>query len=134
MRSSYIELTCRKCSITRRVALLWKVLKGQLIFSYQVIFLFNLSRNIVALQFERVVARIMTACSTCHATSFSIASWDNMSRKVVSSSTFCNNFFQLATLKCVAWKIEHAVLIQAITLFNLQCNNVAQQVERKCCP
>ena len=28
-------------------------------------FLFNLSRNIVALQVERVVARTITACSTC---------------------------------------------------------------------
>ena len=36
-------------------------------------FSFNLSRNIVALQVERVAARITTACSTCHATNFSVA-------------------------------------------------------------
>ena len=34
----------------------------------RVTFLFNLSRNIVAFQVERVVARITTACSTCLAT------------------------------------------------------------------
>ena len=33
-----------------------------------------LSRNIVALQDERVVAHITTACSTFHATNFSVAS------------------------------------------------------------
>ena len=45
--------------------------KGQVI---QATFLFNLSRNIVALQVELVVARITTACSTCLATNFSVAS------------------------------------------------------------
>ena len=57
-----------------------------------------------------------------------------MLRKVDPSSTFCNKFLQLATLKFVAWQVEHAVVIRATTLFNLQCNNVARQVERKCCP
>ena len=37
-------------------------------------FLFNLSRNIVALQVEQVVARSTTACPTCLATNFSVAS------------------------------------------------------------
>ena len=37
-------------------------------------FLFNLWRNIVALQVEQVVARIITACSTFHATNFSVVS------------------------------------------------------------
>ena len=36
--------------------------------------LFNLSRNIAALQVERVVARITTACSTCLSTNVSVAS------------------------------------------------------------
>ena len=53
-----------------------------------------------------------------------------MLRKVDPSSTFCNKFFKLATLKFVAWKVEHVVVIWATTLFNLQCNNVAPQVER----
>ena len=46
-------------------------LKGPVI---QATFLFNLSRNIVALQVERVVARITTTFSTCLATNFSVAS------------------------------------------------------------
>ena len=43
-----------------------------------------------------------------------------MLRKVDPSSNFCNKFFQLATLKFVAWKVEHAVVIQATTSFT--CN------------
>ena len=31
-------------------------------------------------------------------------------------------------------KLRAKVVIRATTLFNLQCNNVARQVERKCCP
>ena len=46
-----------------------------------------------------------------------------MLRKVDPSSTFCNKCFQFATLKFVVWKVEHAVVIRATTLFNLQCNN-----------
>ena len=57
-----------------------------------------------------------------------------MLHKVDTSYTFFNIFFQLATLKFVAWQVEHAVVIWATKLFNLQCNNVVQQVERKCCP
>ena len=58
-------------------------------------FSFNLWRNgIVALQVERAfVARITTACSTCHATNFSVVSCRNMLHEVDPSSTFCNNFF-----------------------------------------
>ena len=78
--------------------------KGQVI---RAAFLFNLSRNIVALQVERVVARITTTCSTCLATNFSVASCSNMLHKVEPSSTFCNNFSQLATLKFVARQVEH---------------------------
>ena len=78
--------------------------KGQVI---RETFSFNLWRNIVALQVERVVAT-----------------------EVDPSSTFWNKFFQLATLKFVAWQVEHAVVIRATTLFNLQCNSrVARQVE-----
>ena len=56
-----------------------------------------------------------------------------MLRKV--NPNFFNKFFQLATLKSVACKVEHAVEIRATTLFNLQCNNhVGGQVERKCFP
>ncbi len=62
-------------------------------------FLFNLSRNIVALQVERDVARITTPCSTCLATNFDVASCSNMLHKVEPSSTFCNNFFQTVYLE-----------------------------------
>ena len=80
----------------------------------------------VALQLERVAARITTPCSTFHATNFSVVSCIcNMLHKVDPSSTFCNIFFQLATLKFVVVQVEHRVLIWATTLFNLQCNNVA---------
>ena len=41
---------------------------------------------------------------------------------------------QLATSKFVAWQVESEIVIRATTLFNLQCNSVARQVERKCCP
>ena len=58
----------------------------------------------------------------------------NWLNKVHQSSTFYNKLFQLAILKFVAWQVEHGVVIRAKTLFNLQCNNVARQVERKCCP
>ena len=78
-------------------------------------FLFNLSCNIV----ERVVARITNACSTCLAINFGVASC-NMLHKVEPSSTFCNFFFQLATLKFVARQVEHAVIIRATT--RLTCN------------
>ena len=43
-----------------------------------------------------------------------------MLRKVDPSSTFCSNLFQLATLKFVAWKVEHGVVIRATT--SLTCN------------
>ena len=69
-------------------------------------FLFNLSRNIVALQVERVVVHISTACSTCLATNFGVASCSNMLYKVEPSSTFCNTFF----LKFVARHVEHTVV------------------------
>ena len=58
-----------------------------------------------------------------------------MLRKVDPSSSFCNKLFQLATLKVVAWQVEHAVVIRATT--SLTCtefNNVARHVELKCCP
>ena len=58
-------------------------------------FLFNLSRNIVALQIELVVARITTAWSTCLTTNFGVESCSNMLQKVEPSSPFCNNFFNL---------------------------------------
>ena len=43
-----------------------------------------------------------------------------MLRKVDPNCTFCNIFFQLATLKFVVWKVEHAVVIRGIT--SLTCN------------
>ena len=45
-----------------------------------------------------------------------------MLRKVDPSSTFCNKFFQLATLKFVAWKVEHGVVIRATTERFSTCN------------
>ena len=83
---------------------------------------------------ERVVASITNLCSSCHATYFSFVSCNNMLSKEDLSSTFCNKFFQLVTMKYVAWKVEHAAVIRATTLFNLQNRNVMRQVERKCCP
>ena len=65
-----------------------RYVKGQ---GMQEKFSFNLSGNIVTLQVERVVARINTACSTCHATNFSVASCSDTLRKVDQISTFCNN-------------------------------------------
>ena len=58
-------------------------------------FSFNLWRNgVVALQVERAfVARITTACSTCHATNFSVVNCSNLLHEVDPSSTFCNKFF-----------------------------------------
>ena len=47
---------------------------------------------------------------------------------------FLEQIFQPASLKFFAWKVEHAVVIRATMLFKLQCNNVARQVEQKCCP
>ena len=48
---------------------------------------------------------------------------------------FFEQIFSTCNTEFVAWKVEHVVVIRATTLFNLQCNNVAQQVERgKCCP
>ena len=41
-----------------------------------------------------------------------------MLRKVDPVPTFCNQFFQLATLKFVAWQVEHAVVIRATKFFN----------------
>ena len=76
--------------------------------------------TIVRHKVERVVARITTACSTCHATNFSVASCSNMLRKVDPSSTFCIKCFQLATLKFVACKVDHAVVVRATT--SLICN------------
>ena len=48
---------------------------------------------------------------------------------------FLQQFYQLETLKFVAWQVEHEwYIIRATTLFNWQCNNVARKVERKCYP
>ena len=43
-----------------------------------------------------------------------------MLHKVEPSPTFCNNFFQLATMKFVTRQVEHAVEIRATT--HLTCN------------
>ncbi len=81
----------------------WFTHKGPVI---RATFLFNLSRNIVALQIERVVARITTARSTCLATNFGGASWKKLLQKVELGSTLCNMFLQLATPKFVAsWNL-----------------------------
>ena len=41
---------------------------------------------------------------------------------------------QLANRNLLHGKLGAKVAIRVTTLFNLQCNNVALQVERKCCP
>ncbi len=75
----------------------------------------NLSRNIVALPVERVVARISTARSTCLATDFGVASWKKLLQKVELGSTLCNMLLQFAALKFVASQVERAVEIRATT-------------------
>ncbi len=55
----------------------------------------SLSRNIVALPVERVVARISAARSTFLATNFSAANCSNMLHKVELISTFCKKKFNL---------------------------------------
>ena len=46
---------------------------------------------------------------------WAVASCSNMLHQVEPSSTFYNNVFQLATLKCVARQVEHTVVIRATT-------------------
>ena len=58
----------------------------------------------------------------------------NLLPKVEPSSTSCNMLLQLATLKFVARQVACRVVIRATKLCNLQSNNVARQVARKCCP
>ena len=45
-----------------------------------------------------------------------------MLRKVGPSSTFCNKFFQLATLKLVVWQVEHAVSVAIRETTRSTCN------------
>ena len=59
---------------------------------------------------------------------------ESLLQKVELGSTWRNMLPQLATSKFVAWQVESEGVIRATRLFNLQCNNVARQVERKCCP
>ena len=59
---------------------------------------------------------------------------ETLLQKAELGSTLRNMLPQLATSKFVAGKLGAKVAIRATTLFNLQCNNVALQVERKCCP
>ena len=54
-----------------------------------------------------------------------------MLRKVDPSSSFWKNLCKkIPTLKFFTWNVEHAVVIRATTLFNLQYNNVARQIEK----
>ena len=53
-------------------------------------------------------------------------------QKVELGSTLCNMLLQLATLKFVARQVEHAVVVRITT--RSTCNNVAREVEQKCCP
>ena len=55
-------------------------------------------------------------------------------QKVELESTLRNTLPQLATLYFVARQVGHNVVIRVTMCFNLQCNNVARQVEEKCCP
>ena len=100
-----------------------RLFKGPVI---QATFLFNMTRNIVALRVERVVARITTVCSTCLATNFSVASLKKLLQKVELGSTFFNMLVLLATLKFVARRGSNTSNIS----FNLQCNNIARQVAK----
>ena len=55
-------------------------------------------------------------------------------QKVELESTLRNTLPQLATLYFVARQVGHNVVIRVTMCFNLQCNNVARQVEEKCFP
>ena len=57
----------------------------------------------------------------------------NLLQKVELESTLGNMLPQLTTLYFVARQVGHNVVIRATTCFNLQYNNVASQVEEKCC-
>ena len=54
-----------------------------------------------------------------------------MLRKVDPSSSFCNNFFQLATVKFVAWQVEHAVVIRATTLSTCNATMFHDKLDEK---
>ena len=57
-----------------------------------------------------------------------------MLQKVELESTLRNMLPQLATLYFAAGQVGHKRGIRATMCFNLQYNNVARQVEEKCCP
>ena len=80
----------------------------------RVTFPFNLSCNIVALQVEKCFCTYYHPCCKL--------------RQHVARSRHQCNFVQHVAATC------NTVVICAKTLFNLQRNNVAWQVERKCCP
>ena len=66
-----------------------------------------------------------------------ISSCGNMLHKVEPSFTFCNNFFQLATLKFVVRQVEHTVGIRqqltVSTIFQKTDHvNLSQKIEHEC--
>ena len=87
--------------------------KGQVI---RATFSFNLWRNIVAL--SNLPGNKFQSCK--------LQQYVAQSRP---EFYILQQIFQL-----VAWQVEYTVVIRATTLFNLQCNCVARQVERNCCP
>ena len=97
-------------------------------------FSFNLSRNIVALQvekrccpyYQRDLPRNKFQC--CKLKKLSVA-------KVELGSTLRNILLQLATLKFVAWQVEHGAVIRATTCstFNaatMLCYKLNENVSR----
>ena len=89
---------------------------------------------------KSVVVRITTHLKHCHATkNFVEASWSSMLQPVVAASWtgvyfFQQFFFNSQQQNFVAWLCLRWVVIRATTLFNLQRNDVALQVEEKRCP
>ena len=97
-----------------------KITKGQVI---RATFSCNLWRNIVA-----------KFCCPYYHPRKQLVKQQDLLPKVEPTSTSCNMLLQLATLKFVARQVACGVVIRATKLCNLQSNNVARQVARKCCP
>ena len=91
--------------------------KGQVI---QATFPFNLSRNIVALQVAKRCCPYYHRVLNFRCNNFQCCKLKTMLQKVELGFTLRNILLQLATLKFVAWQVEHGVVIRATARSN--CN------------
>ena len=87
--------------------------------------------NIVTFQVERVVTHITTARSTFNTTNFRLCKSKKFVAKSRTRFYFAQHFaaVQLATLKFVAWQVEHAVVLVRAT-FRSTCNTTEQRCTR----